>query len=180
MTECEDNFSQFQTAHSCKPFQTCLFLSVVWKMFEWSTWGRGWRYLEHMHFTEKLNFQHGPLKYENTWTWEKERERERERDYWMLQHYNCQKWHTALLKVTYGHESPGWISLFKPATYFFFKYPETSFFLVKLIGQWIPVGAGKGVDRDIKKIYFLFQNSTKKFTKVATINKAMTLLFKLS
>ena len=37
-----------------------------------------------------------------------------------------------LLKVTYGQESPGWISLFKLVTYFFFLYTETSIFFGKI------------------------------------------------
>ena len=33
----------------------------------------------------------------------------------------------------YGKESQGWISLFKLVTFFFFKFPDTLMFLVKLI-----------------------------------------------
>ena len=36
------------------------------------------------------------------------------------------------------------------------KYPETKFFLVKLIGQWIPDGEGRRIARNIHKIIFSF------------------------
>ena len=60
---------------------------------------------------------------------------------------------------------------------FFWKYPETFIFLVKLIGQWIPDGKGRGIARDVWKKYFPFQNSTKNGNKVATIYKAGTLFY---
>ena len=82
---------------------------------------------------------------------------------------------------TYGQESPGWISLFKIVT---FLYTETSMFLVKLIGQWIRDGGGRGITRDIKKSYFNFQNSTKKVTKLGQFTQLGSFstfqLFKLS
>ena len=53
---------------------------------------------------------------------------------------------------------------------------EHNFFFVKLIGQWIPNGDGRGIARDIKKIYFYFQNLTKNVNKVGTIYKVGTLL----
>ena len=37
------------------------------------------------------------------------------------------------------------------------KYTETLFFLVKLIGQWTPDGDGRGIARDIKKNIFIFK-----------------------
>ena len=44
---------------------------------------------------------------------------------------------------------------------FFFKYTELSFFLEKIIGQWIPDRDGRGIAREIQKNYFRFQNLTK-------------------
>ena len=38
---------------------------------------------------------------------------------------------------------------------------KLNFFLVKLIGQCIRDGDGRGIARDLKKKYFHFQNSTK-------------------
>ena len=58
--------------------------------------------------------------------------------------------------------------------HFFLYILKPQFFLVKLIGQYIPVGEGRGIARDVLKNYFHFQNSTKKGHKVAT-NKAGTL-----
>ena len=47
----------------------------------------------------------------------------------------------------------------------FWKYTETSIFLEKIIGQWIPERDGRGIARDIKKKYFYFKNLTKMVTK---------------
>ena len=52
---------------------------------------------------------------------------------------------------------------------FFFNHTDTSIFLVKLIGQWIPDRNGRGIARDIQKNYFHFQNLTKNGNKVWTI-----------
>ena len=49
----------------------------------------------------------------------------------------------------YGQESPGWISLYKLITFFFWKFTETLIFLEKIIGH--------------------FQNATKNGNKVWTI-----------
>ena len=46
--------------------------------------------------------------------------------------------------------------------HFFLYILKPQFFLVKLIGQYIPVGEGRGIARDVLKNYFHFQNSTKK------------------
>ena len=35
------------------------------------------------------------------------------------------------------------------AFFFCWKYPETSIYLVKMIGRWIPDGEGRGIARDI-------------------------------
>ena len=61
----------------------------------------------------------------------------------------------------YGQESPGWISLLKLV--FFFKYSETSLYLVKLIGQWIPDRDGQEIARDIKKKIFSFSKLDRKW-----------------
>ena len=58
----------------------------------------------------------------------------------------------------------------------YFKHTETSIFLEKLIGQWIPDRDGRGIARDIKKNYFHIQNLTKNGNKVGTISKAETTL----
>ena len=80
----------------------------------------------------------------------------------------------------YGQESPGWISLYKLVTFFFFwKYTETSIFLEKLIGQWIPNRNGRGIAREIKKKYFHFQNLTKNGNKVWTISVLHFFLLKI-
>ena len=55
---------------------------------------------------------------------------------------------------------------------FCWKYPETSNILLKLIGQWILKGKGRGIARDIwKKIKNHFQNSTKMVTKLGQFAK---------
>ena len=64
--------------------------------------------------------------------------------------------------AVYGQESPRWISLFKLVTFLLFKISRNPFFFVKLIGQWILDGKGRGIARDIKKKYFHLQNSKKK------------------
>ena len=76
----------------------------------------------------------------------------------------------------YGQESPGWISLFKLITFSLLKIYRTVIFLVKLIGQWIPDGDGRGMARDIKKNYCHFQNLTENGDEVGTIYKIGTLL----
>ena len=69
----------------------------------------------------------------------------------------------------YGQESPGWISLFKLIIFCCcWKYPETSFFLVKLIGQWIPDGEGRGIAWDIKKNIFIFKTLQKMVQKLVS------------
>ena len=50
--------------------------------------------------------------------------------------------------------------------FFFWKFTESSIFLEKIIGQWIPDRNGQGIARDIKKNYFHFQNATKMVTKL--------------
>ena len=65
----------------------------------------------------------------------------------------------------YLEEGPGKTCPF----FFFWKYPETKFFLVKLICQWIPNSEGRRKARDILKKYFHFQNSSKNGNKVGTI-----------
>ena len=67
------------------------------------------------------------------------------------------------IMTIYGQESPGWISLFKLVTFFCWKYTETSFFLVKFIGQWIPDRDGRGIARDIKKFFSTFSKLDKKW-----------------
>ena len=54
---------------------------------------------------------------------------------------------SALLKCWEGSRKN--LSLF----FFFWKYTETSTFLAKLIGQWIPHGDGRGIARDMKKYF---------------------------
>ena len=99
----------------------------------------------------------------------------------------CLRWRVKdlIAKKTYGQESPGWIPLFKLVTFSFFEnIQKRQFFLVKLIGHWIPNGDGRGIARDIKKKLFNFQNSTKNGNQVGTIYKVGTFsafqLFKLS
>ena len=58
--------------------------------------------------------------------------------------------------------------------FFFLKISWNLNFLVKLIGQGIPDGEGRGLTRDIKKKN---QNSTKNVNKIATVHKAGTLLY---
>ena len=72
----------------------------------------------------------------------------------------------------YGQESPGWISLYKLVTFFFWKYSETSIILEKMIGQWILDRNVREITRDIKKNYFHFQNLTKNGNKVWKILKS--------
>ena len=52
------------------------------------------------------------------------------------------------------------------ALFFFFEYPETSIFLVKMIGRLIPDGKGRGNARNIFKNVTFFLNSTKKGNNV--------------
>ena len=60
------------------------------------------------------------------------------------------------------------ITLFKIVTFFVENIQTHQFFLVKLIGQCIPDGNGRGIARDInKKIHF--QNSTKNVNKVESL-----------
>ena len=54
------------------------------------------------------------------------------------------------------------------------KYTESSIFLEKMIGQWIPDRDERGIARDIKKNYFYFWNATKNGNKVGTIYKVGT------
>ena len=42
------------------------------------------------------------------------------------------------------------------------KYTETSIFLTKILGLWIPYGDGQGIARDIKKKLFSFSKCNKK------------------
>ena len=53
--------------------------------------------------------------------------------------------------------------LFSSVLHFFcfWKYTESSIFLEKLIGQWIPDRDGRGIARDIKKIVFIFKTRQK-------------------
>ena len=51
------------------------------------------------------------------------------------------------------------------------KYTETSIILVKLIGQWIPDGNGRGIARDIKKNCLYCQNLSKMVTKFGQFKK---------
>ena len=79
----------------------------------------------------------------------------------------------------------GWISLFKLVIFFVcWKYTETSIFWVKLIGQWIPDGDGRGLARDIKKNIFIFKTRQKMVTKLGQFTKlgpfSTFQLFKLS
>ena len=46
--------------------------------------------------------------------------------------------------------------------FFFWKWTETSIFLVKLIGQWIPNGHGRGIARNIIKKKISFSKLDKK------------------
>ena len=55
---------------------------------------------------------------------------------------------------------------------FFWKFPGTSYLLVKLIGQWISENEGRGITKNISKRNFHFWNSTTNFSKVGTISKA--------
>ena len=72
----------------------------------------------------------------------------------------------------YGQESPGWIYLKKNLSLFlFWKYPDTSIFLVSLIGQWIPDGKGRGIARAIKNKYFIFETLQKMVTKLRQFKK---------
>ena len=62
---------------------------------------------------------------------------------------------------------------------FFWKYPETSTFLVKLIGQWIPGNKGRSITRDILNIHINFQHSAKNWNKDGTIYKTEMLHFQI-
>ena len=53
----------------------------------------------------------------------------------------------------------------------FWKYPETSIFLVKIIGRWIPDGEGRGSTRNIFKNIFFFSTSTKKVTMLGPFKR---------
>ena len=75
--------------------------------------------------------------------------------------------------------------LFSSVLHFFlFKYTESSIFLEKLIGQWIPDRNGRGIARDIKKIVFIFKTRQKMVTKLGQFTKLGPFstfhLFKLS
>jgi hypothetical protein len=51
------------------------------------------------------------------------------------------------------------------------KYTESSIFLGKFFGQWIPDRNGRGIARDIKKNYFHFQNLKKMVTMFGQLKK---------
>ena len=54
----------------------------------------------------------------------------------------------------------------------FFKYAETSFFLlIKFIGQWIPDGDRQEIARDIKKNISIFKTQHKMVTKFGQFKK---------
>ena len=53
----------------------------------------------------------------------------------------------------------------------FFKYTETSIFLVKLIGLWIPDGDWRRIARDIKKNIFIFKTRQEMITKLGQFKK---------
>ena len=79
------------------------------------------------------------------------------------------------VKPIYGQESPGWISQLKFVTNtFFWQLLYTLISLLKFIGQWIPVGKGRWLTRDILNIHFHFQHSTTGY-KVVTIYKTKML-----
>ena len=83
-----------------------------------------------------------------------------------VSHVNYQMSHITYHKYinTYGQESP----YLKLSLFFFENIQTHQFFLVKLIGQCIPDGNGRGIARDInKKIHF--QNSTKNVNKVESL-----------
>ena len=53
-------------------------------------------------------------------------------------------------------------SLYKLGTFFFWKNLETSIYLVKMIGRWIPDSEGRGIARNITKNIFFFQTLQKR------------------
>ena len=55
--------------------------------------------------------------------------------------------------------------------FFFLKYPETSIYLVKMIGRWIPDGEGRGNARNIFKNINCVSNSTKKGTMLGPFKR---------
>ena len=82
----------------------------------------------------------------------------------------------ASLKWRGGFRDPS--LLFSFAFFFCWKYTESSIFLEKMIGQWIPDCDGLGMARNIKKS---FSNTTKNGNKVGTIYKVGKFqIFKLS
>ena len=68
---------------------------------------------------------------------------------------------------------------------FFWRYTETSIFLVKLVCQWVPDRDGRGITRNIKKKLFILSKLNKKMvTKLGQLTKlgpfSTFQLFKLS
>ena len=55
--------------------------------------------------------------------------------------------------------------------FFFWKYPETSIYLVKMIGRWIPDGEGRGIARNIFLNIIFFSNFTKKVTMLGPFKR---------
>ena len=55
--------------------------------------------------------------------------------------------------------------------HFFYIHPETSIFLLTLIIQGIPDAKGRGIARDIEKIYFQYKTLKKMVTKLQQFTK---------
>ena len=55
--------------------------------------------------------------------------------------------------------------------FFFWKYPETLIYLVKMIGRWIPDGEGRGIARNIFLNIIFFSNFTKKVTMLGPFKR---------
>ena len=55
--------------------------------------------------------------------------------------------------------------------FLFFLYTESSIFLEKFIGQWIPDRDGRGIASDIKKIISLFKTWQKMVTKLGQLKQ---------
>ena len=49
---------------------------------------------------------------------------------------------------------------------------KTLFYFGKIIGQWILEDQGRGITRDILKVHFQFQLSTKTLYKIGTLYKS--------